>query len=46
MSIENLTINNLSLSLLDHLPWVEFDDDTQCILLQDKTVCAAFDLTL
>ncbi|MBX9706105.1 MAG: conjugative transfer ATPase [Gammaproteobacteria bacterium] len=33
-------------SILAHLPWVEFDDESKSVLLQDTTVGAAFDLTL
>lgn len=33
-------------SVLTHLPWVEFDDESQSILLQDTTVGAAFELSL
>ncbi|PIQ43251.1 MAG: conjugative transfer ATPase [Gammaproteobacteria bacterium CG11_big_fil_rev_8_21_14_0_20_46_22] len=33
-------------SVLTHLPWVEFDDSTDTVLLQDTTVGAAFDISL
>jgi len=33
-------------SLLAYLPWVEFDDESQSVLLQDTTVGAAFELSL
>lgn len=33
-------------SVLTHLPWVEFDNATNTVLLQDTTVGAAFDITL
>ncbi len=33
-------------SLCPYLPWVEFDDETQTVLLQDTTVGAVFELTL
>ncbi len=32
-------------SILKYLPWVEFDEDSQCVLLQDTTVGAAFELS-
>lgn len=31
-------------SLLKHLPWMEFDNQNQCVLLQDLTVGAVFEL--
>ncbi|MBX9705797.1 MAG: conjugative transfer ATPase, partial [Gammaproteobacteria bacterium] len=33
-------------SILNHLPWVEFDDESNSVLLQDTTVGAAFDISL
>ncbi len=33
-------------SVLTHLPWVEFDDENQTVLLQDKSVGAIFELSL
>jgi conjugative transfer ATPase len=33
-------------SILTHLPWVEFDDESQSVLLQDKTVGAVFEVSL
>ncbi|MCP4475330.1 MAG: TraC family protein [Gammaproteobacteria bacterium] len=36
----------LSASLLYHLSWVEFNDQNNVILLQDKTVCAALEVSL
>ncbi len=33
-------------SILTHLPWVEFDDDSHSVLLQDTTMGAAFELNL
>ncbi|MCW5588131.1 MAG: conjugative transfer ATPase [Legionellales bacterium] len=33
-------------SILMQLPWVEFDDESQSVLLQDTTVGAAFELNL
>ncbi|MBX9706281.1 MAG: conjugative transfer ATPase [Gammaproteobacteria bacterium] len=37
---------DLSPSLLHYLPWVEFDDETQTVVLQNTTVGAAFELSL
>lgn len=44
----NLAKKNYKLppSILTHLPWVEFDDETQSVLLQDTTVGGAFELNL
>jgi conjugative transfer ATPase len=36
----------LPLSILAHLPWVEFDDENQSILLQDTSLGAVFELSL
>ena len=36
----------VSQSILNHLPWVEFDNRTETVLLQDATVVAAFELSL
>src|SRR3989338_11379155 len=36
---------HLPCSLIEHLPWVEFDEKNNCILLQDQSVGAVFDLT-
>ena len=36
----------VSQSILNHLPWVEFDNRTETVLLQDATVGAAFELSL
>src|SRR3990167_1773792 len=36
----------LPTSILKHLPWVEFDEKTQSVLLQDTTVGAVFELSL
>ena len=33
-------------SLLTYLPWVEFDEENQCVLLHDKTVGVVFELNL
>ena len=33
-------------SILQYLPWVEFDEENQCVLLQDTTVGAVFELSL
>lgn len=33
-------------SLLPYLPWVEFDDETNTVLLQDTTVGAVFELSM
>ncbi len=33
-------------SILTHLPWVEFDDESQSVLLQDRSVGAVFELSL
>lgn len=33
-------------SILTHLPWVEFDNNSQSVLLQDKSIGAAFELSL
>ncbi len=33
-------------SILTHLPWVEFDDESRTVLLQDRTVGAVFELSL
>lgn len=35
----------LAPTILKHLPWVEFDEENQCIITQDQSIGAAFDLS-
>ncbi|MDP1574354.1 MAG: conjugative transfer ATPase [Coxiellaceae bacterium] len=47
LTIESAKKNyQLPTSILKHLPWVEFDEKTQSVLLQDTTVGAVFELSL
>lgn len=49
---DKLTVNaakknyEIPMSLLKYLPWVEFDEKSRSVLLQDKTVGAVFELNL
>ena len=43
---ENKKYYQIPPSILKHLPWVEFDDESDSVLLHDTTVGAVFELTL
>lgn len=44
--IDNKNRYKIPPSILKHLPWVEFDEDSKSVLLHDTTVGAIFELTL